>query len=444
MFSFMAEKFSGVLSWISGKNRLTEENLTEAYNRVRDALLEADVPHSIVESFLDQVKQDVVSKKVQSALKPGEQLIKVVHDRLLEFLGGKNAVTAINFTIPSVIMVMGLQGSGKTTTVAKLCHYIKEQARQRGKQRHILVGSVDYYRPAAIDQLEILAKQVGVDFFRAPSTDPVKAAQEIYTQFKNKSYELLILDTAGRLHIDTSMMDELARITKNLVPKHKLLVLDAMTGQESLNVAKAFDQAIGFDAAILSKMDSDTRGGAAFAFKFALGKPIAWVGAGEKVEDLEGFYPERMTTRILGMGDLETLLEKAAENIAPETQEVLAQRFMDGSFTLKDFYAQMTMLDKMGSIQKVMRYLPGGHGLTPEMMEKGQLEMKRFKSAINSMTEKERLVPSIIDPSRKNRIAKGAGISIQDVGQLLQRFEESKQFAKMVKKMGKNKRFFGG
>ncbi len=441
MFDFLSQKFSGVLQWLSNSHKLTEENIAEAYMKVRDGLLEADVPLTVVDAFLEQVKLAVTGQKVHQALKPGEQFIKIVHDNLLTFLGGKNAVTGITFQIPSVVMIMGLQGSGKTTTIAKLCHFMKEQARQRGKQRHILVGSVDFYRPAAIDQLEILAKQAGVDFYRTKATTPLAAAQELQLVFKQKSYEHLILDTAGRLHIDEVMMQELVQINKLLMPKHKLLVLDAMTGQESLSVAQSFNAKIGFDAAILTKMDSDTRGGAAFAFRFQLGKPIAWVGSGEKLEDLESFVPERMTTRILGMGDLQTLLEKATENISSQTQESMARKFIDGSFNLKDFQEQLQMLDKMGSMQKILRYLPGSHQITPDMMEKGQVETKRFKAIIGSMTENERLVPALLDGSRKKRIANGAGVSAQDVNQLLQRFEECKQFAKMMKKMGKLKRF---
>jgi len=237
------------------------------------------------------------------------------------------------------------------------------------------------------------------------------------------------------------MMQELVAINAKLAPKHKILVLDAMTGQESLNVAQAFDKAVGFDVAILTKMDSDARGGAAFAFRYAIKKPIAWVGVGEKIEDLESFIPERMTTRILGMGDMQTLLEKASENISTESQETVARRMMEGSFTLKDFYEQISMIDKMGSLQKVSRYLPGTQEITPEMMEKGQHEMKRFKAIINSMTDKERVIPQILDASRKKRIAQGAGVEVQDINQLLQRFEQSKQFVKMFKKMGKLKRF---
>ncbi len=441
MFSFLSQKFSGILGWLNNKGRLTDENINEATNNVKEALLEADVPLDIVEAFLDQIKKEAIGKNINGSLNPGQQLIKIVHEKLLEFLGGKNSISAITFQIPSVIMVMGLQGSGKTTSIGKLAHMILEQAKQRGKKRHILLGSVDFYRPAAIDQLEVLASQVGVNFYRARATNPVQAAKEIYDQFKSGSYEHLFLDTAGRLHIDETMMNELVAINDLLKPKHKLLVLDAMTGQESLKVAQTFNQAVGFDAAILTKMDSDARGGSAFAFRYALRKPIAWVGVGEKMNELESFVPERMATRILGMGDMQTLIEKANENISPESQEVIARRLMDGSFTLKDFYEQLTMVDKLGSLQKVSRYLPGTHSLSPEMLEKGQQEMKRFKAIICSMTNKEKLVPQILDASRKKRIALGAGVNVQDINQLLQRFEQSKQFAKMFKKMGKLKRF---
>ena len=441
MFSFLSQKFSGILGWLNNKGRLTEENINEAVNNVRDALLEADVPQDIVLAFLQEIKSETVGKSVHSALNPGQQFIKIVHEKLLEFLGGRNTLTSMTFQIPSVIMVMGLQGSGKTTTIAKIAHAVQEQAKQRGKKRHILLASVDFYRPAAIDQLSILAEKIGADFYRAQSTSPLQAAKEIYDHFKSKGYEHLFLDTAGRLHIDQQMMAELADINAKLSPKHKILVLDAMTGQESLQVAKAFDQAVGFDAAALTKMDSDTRGGAAFGFRYALKKPICWVGIGEKIQDLENFVPERMTTRILGMGDMQTLIEKASEGISQESQDSIAKRLMDGAFTLKDFYDQLGMIDKIGSLQKISRYLPGAHALSPEMMDKGQQEMKKFKAIINSMTNKEKIVPQIIDNSRKKRIALGAGVNVQDINQLLQRFEQSKQFVKMFKKMGKLKRF---
>ncbi len=441
MFTFLSQKFSGVLKWLNNKGRLTEENINQALSDVRTALLEADVPLDIVEAFLDEIKKDAIGKNVHKDLNPGQQFIKIVHDKLLEFLGGRNALTSFSFQIPSVIMVMGLQGSGKTTTVAKLAHEVMRHAQQRGKKRHILLGSVDFYRPAAVEQLSILANSIGVSFYKAPSADPITAAQQIYDYFKANHFDHLFLDTAGRLHIDAEMMSELVTINKKLAPKHKILVLDAMTGQESLHVATAFDKAVGFDVAVLSKMDSDARGGAAFAFRYALKKPIAWVGIGEKVEDLESFIPERMTTRILGMGDMQTLLEKATEEVSLESQQSMTNRLMGGNFTLQDFYEQMGLIDKIGSFQKISRYLPGAQDIQPEMIEKGQHEMKKFKAIISSMTKKEKLVPSVLDVSRKKRIAQGAGVTVQDINQLLQRFEQSKQFVKMFKKTGMLRRF---
>lgn len=442
MFDFLSQKFSGVLGWLKDRGRLTEENINDALKQIREALLEADVPLDITNTFLDEVKQEIVGQKVDKALNPGQQMIKVVHEKVLNFLGGKNALGQATFQIPSVIMVMGLQGSGKTTSIAKIANWTIQQAKKRNKKRRILVSSVDFYRPAAIDQLEILASNIDVTFYRPQSNDPTLATKEIMQEFKNNRFEILFLDTAGRLHIDNSMMDELEAVTKIANPRHKFLVLDAMTGQESLNVAKSFNDSIGFDAAVLTKMDSDTRGGSAFAFRYALKKPVAFVGSGEKLEDLENFVPERMTSRILGMGDLMTLIEKASENISEKQQENMNKKLLEGNFTLKDFLDQMGMMDKLGSLQKIARYLPGMGNISPEAMEKGQVEMKKFKAIISSMNKKEQVYPNIIDGSRKKRIADGSGVTVQDVNTLLQRFEQSKEFVKMFKKNGMMKRFF--
>ncbi len=441
MFDFLSQKFNGVLDWLKNRGRLTQENIDEATKQIRDALLDADVPLHVVEDFLAQVQKELLGQKVHEKLNPGQHMIKIVHDKVLEFLGGKNVIN-VTFNIPSVIMVMGLQGSGKTTTTAKIAHFVKQQALKRNKKRKILLASIDFYRPAAIEQLEILAQKIDVDFYRAQSADPVKAAQEIQEYFRKNSYELLFLDTAGRLHIDDTMMSELQRVDKKLAPKYKFLVLDAMTGQESLRVAKTFDQSIGFNSVMLTKMDSDTRGGAAFAFRYELKKPITFVGCGEKIEDLENFIPERMTTRILGMGDMMTLIEKASDTIDERQQQNMTRKFMDGSFTLKDFAEQMGMVDKMGSFQKIMSYMPGMGKVSPEMMEKGQSEIKQFKAIISSMTRREQAFPKVLDGSRKKRIALGSGVTVQDVNQLLQRFEQSKQFVKMFKKNGMFKKFF--
>jgi len=441
MFDFLSQKFSGVLGWLKDRGRLTEENIAEALTQIREALLEADVPLNITEQFLTEVKQDVMGQQIDKTTKPGELLIKIVHTKILQFLGGSETFIQPSFQIPSIILVMGLQGSGKTTTIAKIAHWVNEQAKNRGKSRRILLASVDFYRPAAIDQLEILAGKISADFYRATSTKSTQATQEILDYFKQNRYELLFLDTAGRLHIDETMMEELKVVTKIASPRHKFLVLDAMTGQESLKIAEHFNSSIGFDSAILTKMDSDTRGGAAFAFRYALKKPIAFVGSGEKIEDLDNFIPERMTTRILGMGDLMTLIEKANENINANEQESMNKKFMDGNFTLQDFLAQMGMMEKLGSLQKIARYLPGMGSISPEAMEQGQVEMKKFKAIIQSMNKKEQSSPSILDGSRKKRIAIGSGVTVQDVNILLQRFDQSKQMVKMFKKNGAFKRF---
>jgi signal recognition particle subunit SRP54 len=440
VFDFLSQKFSGILGWLKDKGRLTEENVSKAMTQVEQALLEADVPYEVITSFLEKIKIDLVGEKVNEKIGAGNYVIKVVHDRLLEFLGGKNVLTP-SFIIPSVVMVMGLQGSGKTTSISKLAHWLNEVAKKKGKTRRILFSSVDFYRPAAVDQLEILAKQCGVDFYRADTSDPVLAASLAHEHFKKNGYEYLFLDTAGRLHVDDTMMEELRDIESKVKPRYKVLVLDAMTGQESLKVARAFDQVVGFDGAILSKMDSETRGGAAFAFRYLLKKPIWFVGSGEKVDDLELFIPDRVATRMLGMGDIVTLVEKASEKIDASQQESMTRRLMSGNFTLEDFAEQMGMMNKLGPLQKVMKYIPGMGQVSPDVMERAQGEMKYFKAIIFSMTPNERVIPRILDGSRKKRIAFGSGTSVQQVNNLLQKFEQSRQFGKMFKKMS-GKGFF--
>ncbi|KKP22932.1 MAG: Signal recognition particle protein [candidate division TM6 bacterium GW2011_GWF2_28_16] len=439
MFDFLSKKFAGVLGWLKDKGRLTQDNIDEAVKQVQDALLQADVPYKVIQDFLESIKKEAVGLEASPGLRPGEKFIKIVHDKLLDFLGGKNALVLNNFQYPCVMMVMGLQGSGKTTTVAKLANYILSEAQKKGKPKKVLLASVDYYRPAAIEQLKVLAKSVGVDFyapegFGLTSGEPVKAAKNIYNYFKNNNYHVLILDTAGRLHVDENMLEELKNIDKLLTPRYKFLVLDAMTGQESLTVAHAFENAVGFNSAILTKMDSDARGGAAFAFKYEIKKPISFVGSGEKIDDLESFIPERMASRILGMGDILTLIEKTENSINLQDQQDAAKKFMSGGFNLQDFADQMGMVSKVGSLQKIAKYLPGVGNISPEMLEKSEKEMKKFKAIISSMNKKERILPQILDASRKRRIAKGAGVVVEDVNILLQRFEQSKQFAKMFKK----------
>jgi signal recognition particle subunit SRP54 len=444
MFDFLTEKFSSVFSRLTGARTLTEKNIQESLEKVHQALLEADVPLKVVDDFIAQTSQEIVGQKVLKALKPGEQFIKVVHERLTAFLGGAAGSAPFSFQIPSVIMVLGLQGSGKTTTIAKLAYTIAQQAKTRGKSRNILMASVDFYRPAAVDQLEILAQQVSATFYRSSKTAPLDAVRDIYAYFRQHNFELLLLDTAGRLHIDSAMMRELQDIDTYLKPKYKILVLDAMTGQESLQVAQAFDQAVGFHGSILTKMDSGARGGAALAFRYTLKKPIFFVGSGEKISDLEQFYPDRMAQRILGMGDVLTLVEKAQASITQQEQDKAHKAFVQGRLTLQDFADQLDMVGKLGSLSNIVKYMPGiaGEQVSPQMLEKGEQEMVRFRAIINSMTLKERQDHRILDGSRKMRIARGAGVVVADVNALLDRFEESQQYVKLFKNFGRFNKLF--
>jgi signal recognition particle subunit SRP54 len=443
MFDLLSRTFSSVFSGLSGKSILEQADIDAALIQVKDALLQADVPYDLVETFTAQVAQQAVGRKIVGKLKPEEQLLKLVHDTLLDFFGGKRAAE-FSFQIPSTVMVMGLQGSGKTTSIAKMVQFVQKQAAKRGKKRSVLMASVDFYRPAAVEQLRQLSVSVQADFYAATSTNPVKAAQEIELYRKNNGYDHLFLDTAGRLHVDSALLQELKDIDAHLQPKYKLLVLDSMTGQQSLAVARSFEQAVGFQSAILTKMDSDTRGGAAFSFRYALKKPVLFVGVGEKVDDLDLFYPERAVSRILGMGDIATLLERAEQKIQVDQQEQMSKAMLSGKMTLNDFAQQMDMVNKMGSLTSLAKYIPGmGAGaISSTELERGEMEMKRFRAIINSMTLKERLNHLILNDSRKNRVARGAGVGVDQVNQLLQRFEESQQYVKLLSKSGPFKKLF--
>jgi len=433
MFDFLSQKFSSLFSAFGESSTITEDTIEQTLHSVEASLLEADVPYAVVQSFIASVKNEVLGQKIIGSLKPAEQLMKVVEDKIIEFLGGHD--TSFTLSFPSKIMVMGLQGSGKTTTVGKLAHKIKKDAAKEGQPKKIVVGSIDFYRPAAIDQLEILAKQVGIDFYRAQSTDPVIAAKEIVTFYEDNAYDVMLLDTAGRLHIDNKMLQELQEVDALMQPTHKFLVLDAMTGQESLTIAKAFDDTIGFRGAILTKMDSDTRGGSAFAFRFVLKKPILFVGEGEKVADLNLFYPDRAAERMLGMGDIRSLIEQAEEKLAASEQEKAEAAFNSGNFSLQDFADQMAMMNKLGSLSQLLKYMPNmGMKITPEMIERGEVELIRFRAIIAAMTPQERLDGQIINQSRMQRIAQGAGVKVEEVSALLKRFEEAKQYVKLFNK----------
>ena len=440
MFDFLSNKFANLFSKLTGQHRLTEKNIEETLQKVRDALLEADVPYQVVDTFLQEVSSEVVGQKLlTTSLKPGEHFVKIVHDKLLAFLGGQESATPFTFQIPSIVMLMGLQGSGKTTTIAKLARYVQKQAEARGKTRKMIAASIDFYRPAAIDQLEILSRQCGITFYRSPFTEPLKAAIDIVQYYKNNGFELLLLDTAGRMHVDATMMQELQAVVQKIQPKYKYLVLDAMTGQESLKVAQAFQEGVGFDAAILSKMDSETRAGSALAFRYCLKKPILFIGVGEKIDDLEQFKADRITSSILGMGDIQTLIEKAQEKIKKADQDALVSSLSKGKMSLQDFANQLEMMNKLGSFSQLMKYFPGAakSAVSPETLEKGEKEIKKFRAIIYSMTPKERLLPTILNGSRKQRIARGAGVNVADINILLDRFEKSKELVKLFNKFSR-------
>jgi signal recognition particle subunit SRP54 len=443
MFDFLSKKFFEIFDFVGKSRVFTQENMAAACKKVQEALIDADVPYSVVEDFVSAVKQDLLGKSLQKNVAADEQFVYAVYSRMVNFLGGPVQKGSFSLQLPSVVMLMGLQGSGKTTTAAKLAYYIQNQAKKKNKTRSILLASVDFYRPAAIDQLEILSKQLNVSFYRAQSADPVLAAVEIYEYSKKNGHELLILDTAGRLHINDEMLEELVLIDKKISPRYKFLVLDAMTGQESLAVARRFDEKVGFQSALLTKLDSNARGGCAFAFRYILKKSILFVGTGERFADLEEFHPDRVAQRMLSFGDIQTLAERLDEKVNNASQDSMYSAIVSGKLTLQDFAAQMDIVDSLGSLDQVVKYIPGmSSKLSQEQLQTGQREMRLFRAIIGSMTTQERLNADLLNDSRKKRIARGAGVLVKDVEMLLERFQHAQQFAKMLKKSGPYKGLF--
>ncbi|MBY0109919.1 MAG: signal recognition particle receptor subunit alpha [Candidatus Babeliaceae bacterium] len=435
MFGSLTEKFSALFSRFSTSS-VSQKTVDDAMQMVKNTLLEADVPYDVVTHFIQLVQADLIGKKVFSSLKPAELVMKVVHDRIVELLGGKQSSIGFSFQIPSVTVIAGLQGSGKTTTLAKLAQLIQKEAAKRNKKRRILVCSVDYYRPAAAEQLEVLAKTIGIDYYAAQAADPVGAAVEAVQYAQKNHYEHCFIDTAGRLHVDQDLLKELSDIIKCIKPTYTFLVLDGMIGQESLRVAQTFEAIINATGIILTKMDGDTRGGAAFACYYMVKKPVIFLGIGEKTDDIEYFNPERIANRIIGLGDMHTLIEKAEEKIKISDQQDLQKALNRGKLTLQDFAKQLDMMSSLGSLSSLMKYIPGisGMKIDPAHLQKGEIEIKKFKAIIGSMTLKERLNARIINDSRAKRIAQGSGTTAQDITLLLERFEQSQQFVKILKR----------
>ena len=431
-FEGLSEKLNNVFKRLKSRGKLSEADVKEAMREVRLALLEADVSHKVVKEFVSKVSERAVGNDVLESLTPAQQVIKIVNEELVALMGDSNAKINFPSKPPCVIMMCGLQGSGKTTHSAKLAKYLKEQMGKRP-----LLVACDVYRPAAINQLEVVGAKADVKVFSMGQIDPVHIAKEALRHAKDHGNDVVILDTAGRLHIDEQLMNELKNIKAETSPDEIMLVVDAMIGQDSVNVAKAFDEALGIDSVLMSKLDSDTRGGAALSVLAVTGKPIKFVGMGEKLEDFEQFHPERMASRILGMGDVLTLIERVSSVADEKANEKLAEKLKENSFDLEDLLEQMRQIQKMGPLKQIMGMIPGvGDKIKDADVDEGQIG--RIEALILSMTPAERAKPSIINPSRKKRIAAGSGNDVSDVNRLLKQFEQMQKFMKQYGVMGKN------
>lgn len=432
MFESLTDKFSRVFKKITGRGRLSEENIQEALKEVRLALLEADVHYRIVKQFVEDIRQRAVGHEVMQSLSPGQQLIKIVHEELIALMGGTQEDVRFSGKTPHALMLVGLQGSGKTTTAAKLALLL----RRRG--RHPYLVPADVYRPAAIDQLAKLANQIQIPVFPSDlNKNPVTICREALGQAGSAGSDLLIIDTAGRLHIDEELMEELQRIKETVHPSEILLVADAMTGQDAVNVAKHFDQALDLTGVILSKMEGDARGGAALSIKATTGKPIKFVGTGEKLDALEPFHPDRTASQMLGMGDVLTLIEKAQREVDEKEAMRLAKRLRKSEFDLEDFQGQLRQLKKLGSMEQILGMLPGVGPLKQlKDLKVDERELVRTEAIINSMTPEERRNYRIINGSRRRRIARGSGTTVQDVNRLLKNFAQTKKMMERVAKKG--------
>jgi len=437
MFENLSGRLDETFKRLRGQARLSEDNIKDALRDVRMALLEADVALPVVKAFIDQVKVKAVGVDVIKSLTPGQAFIKVVRDELVSVMGETNEELDLSMAPPAVVLMAGLQGSGKTTSVAKLARMLKER-----HKKTVLVASCDIYRPAAIEQLKTLATEVGVEFFPSDiNQDPVKIAKNALVEAKKRVIDVVIIDTAGRLHVDESMMGEIKRIHSAINPIETLFVVDSMTGQDAANTAKAFNEALPLTGVILTKTDGDARGGAALSIRQITGKPIKFLGVGEKTHALEAFHPDRVASRILGMGDVLSLVEEAERTVDKEEAAKLAGKLKKGKgFDLEDFRSQIQQMKKMGGMTSLLDKMPGMGGLAPEVKNQvNDKEMNRLEAIINSMTPQERRKPDIIKGSRKRRIAVGSGVQVQDVNRLLKQFTQMQKMMKKMKKGGASK-----
>ena len=434
MFDGLSSKFSSIIRTFQGKNRISEKNIQDAVEEIKTALIEADVNLRVVRRFVNRTMEDALGDKVLKSVDPGQQFVKVVYDRMVQLLGDEDS-QKLQLKGPdtvTVILMMGLQGSGKTTTSAKLGLKLKEQGRR------VMMAACDLVRPAAITQLQVLGQQTDIPVYaEADSKDPVKVARNAYKEAKRLQYDVLIVDTSGRMHLDDDMMTEIHDLSVALNPDEKLFVADAMTGQNAVTIAKEFEENAGITGIILTKFDSDTRGGAALSLREVTGKPIKFIGTGEKMDCLDPFYPDRMASRILGMGDIVSLVEKAQETYDLEQAEKLQKKMAKNEFDLQDYLEQIENMTKMGGVEKLLDMIPGAKGNISEE-DINRKELLKEKAIIQSMTLTERQNIYIIGPARKKRIAKGSGTSVGEVGHLLKKFEKMRL---NMKKLAKNKKY---
>ena len=439
MFETLSEKLQRVFKNLRGEGKLTEQHLDEALKEIRMALLEADVNFKVVKQFTDKVKAEALGQEVMQSLTPGQQVVKIVRDELIEMLGGTNV--RINFAPqpPSAIMLVGLQGSGKTTSSGKLAKWL-----QKGGHRPLLV-SVDVYRPAARDQLKVIAKDVGVKLWEGnPNDQPLQLCQDALREARNTAHDVVVIDTAGRLHIDETLMNELREIKDHVRPNEILFVADAMLGQDAVKSAQEFHQQLGFNGFILTKMDGDARGGAALSIKQVTGQPVKFVGIGEKYDALELFHPDRLVSRIMGMGDILSLIEKAEAVVDKKKAVELQEKMLSDNFTLDDFRDQLKQIRKMGALDQILAMLPSiGPFKDLQKVKVDEKELVRVEAIINSMTLKERRNHQLINGSRRKRIAKGSGTSVQQVNQLLKQYAQTRKMMKGMKNSMLGKRLKG-
>lgn len=433
VFEGLSNKLQEALKKLKGTGRVSEKDVKDMMREIKLALLEADVNFKVVKDFISKISERAVGQDVLESLTPGQQIIKIVHEELINLMGSGSSKVTFSPKPPTVYMMVGLQGSGKTTTTGKLSSLLRKQGKTP------LLVACDVYRPAAIKQLQVVGGQLGIDVFTmGDKTNPVDIAKAAVEHAKAKQYDLVIIDTAGRLHINEELMEELQNIKSAVRPQEILLVVDSMTGQDAVNVAESFNEKLGIDGIILTKLDGDTRGGAALSVKAVTGKPIKFIGMGEKLSDIEPFFPDRMASRILGMGDVLSLIEKAQEAFDEKKALELEKKMRTQQFTLNDFLEQMQQLKKMGPLNQVLGMIPGLNANALKGAEIDEKKMSHVEAIIKSMTNQERVDPSIINGSRRKRIAAGSGTTVQEVNKLLKDFEEMKKMFKMVSDMGKH------